>query len=114
MPAFGTRTVDRTQDLLLVRQMLIPAELYGYVMRVHLRYLSVRFARVGIEGFDYLRKIEENLLVDHTGIEPAISCLQGTRHPIAPSGPYLAHIALAILRLNLTHKSHQDAKQGCF
>ena len=59
MPAFGTRTVDRTQDLLLVRQTLIPAELYGYVMRVHLRHLSVRFARVGIGAFDYLRKIEE-------------------------------------------------------
>lgn len=59
IPAFGTRTVDRTQDLLLVRQTLIPAELYGYVMRVHLRHLSVRFARVGIGGSDYLRKIEE-------------------------------------------------------
>lgn len=68
----------------------------------------------GLGGFDYLRKIEENLLVDHTGIEPAISCLQGTRHPIAPSGPYLARIALVILRLNLTYKLHQDAKQGCF
>ncbi len=31
--------------------------------------------------------------VDHTGIEPAISSLQNSRHPIATSGPYLTAIS---------------------
>lgn len=65
-------------------------------------------------GLRLFKENRKNLLVDHTGIEPATSCLQGTRHPIASSGPDLARIALVSLRLNLTHKLHQDAKQGCF
>ena len=75
----GTQSGDRTHDFLLVRQALSQAELSGY-------------------GALLLRRRFEEPVVDHTGIEPAISSLQNSCHPIATSGPYLACVAFLSLR----------------
>lgn len=50
---------------------------------------SIRDKPPSYKPYGLLHTLILTYLVDHTGIEPAISCLQGTRHPIAPSGPYL-------------------------